>query len=57
EKSDKKEIEIMSIPKKTKHRYYHLTQQGAELTEKQLEAIRKVVSGYTKKYADGKNKP
>ncbi|CAG8558722.1 12758_t:CDS:2 [Cetraspora pellucida] len=32
-------------------------QQGAELTEKQLEAIRKVVSGYTKKYADGKNKP
>ncbi|CFW93101.1 50S ribosomal protein L16 [endosymbiont DhMRE of Dentiscutata heterogama] len=68
----------MSIPKKTKHRYYHLVkyegpargnqkitwgkwglqaQQGAELTEKQLEATRKVVSGYTKKYADGKNKP
>ena len=68
----------MSIPKKTKHRYYHLvkyegparsnqeitwgkwglqSQQGVEITEKQIEAIRKVVSGYTKKYADGKNKP
>ncbi|CAG8514599.1 7821_t:CDS:10, partial [Racocetra fulgida] len=51
EKSDKKEIEIMSIPKKTKHRYYHLVkceglraQRGAELTEKQIEAIRKVIS-------------
>ncbi|KLL05298.1 MAG: 50S ribosomal protein L16 [Mycoplasmataceae bacterium RV_VA103A] len=68
----------MSIPKKTKHRYYHLVkcegpargnqeitwgkwglraQRGAELTEKQIEAIRKVISGYTKKYAEGKKKP
>ena len=32
-------------------------QQGAEITEQQIEAIRKVISRYTKKFVDGKHKP
>ena len=32
-------------------------QQGAEISEQQIEAVRKVVSRYTKKFVDGKHKP
>ena len=31
-------------------------QQGAEITEQQIEAVRKVTSRYTKKFVKGKNK-
>ena len=32
-------------------------QQGAEISEQQIEAVRKVISRYTKKFVDGKHKP
>lgn len=32
-------------------------QQGAEITEQQIESVRKVISRYTKKFVDGKHKP
>jgi ribosomal protein L16/L10AE len=33
------------------------SQQGTEITEQQIEAVRKVISRYVKKFVEGKHKP